>query len=66
MRVNKCPPAEFCLEFDVRASRPTSVHPREKVPPSAGRSTAGVLTARGALAHTQTRKRASGNDSLFR
>ena len=50
------PPPEFCLELDVRASRPTSVHPREKVPPSAGHRAAHVLTARGALAHTQTRE----------
>lgn len=54
MRVNKCP-ADSCLEFDVRASRPTPVSPREKVPPAGRRSTAGVLTACGALAHTQTR-----------
>lgn len=57
MRVNKCPPLPgFCLKFDVRASRPTSVRPKEKVPPSAGHRAAHVLTARGALAHTQTRE----------
>ena len=48
------PPTEFCLEFDVRASCPTSVRPREKVPPSARHKTARVLAACGALAHTDT------------